>query len=298
MDKYCITPPDENLILTRREYFVDNIIPLAIRIINDDKFLVLFLAGQNNDESNILLQTMFSLNSKDEAFIKSLPLYIDNLTKPEYKQKLDIYVSATEDATNESLYMTDFEMHRDPKSLYFLSSAFQEYHGCANVLDLRIPIDNFVIINLFLNRLTVYDKYAEYAFLDKKLKNIEISTAEDIKLDASSTDFISRFICNHYTCRNGKQFYKFNFVSLKDLNGKKLKKPMHAEKYNNLFIDDFTVNDMIFCDKNLYIIYELRSDITGQFKKTILIVLSEELCNETNLVNFYNNYEEGEVVDG
>jgi hypothetical protein len=291
MDKYYITIPDENLILCRQKYFVNNIIPLAIRILDSEKFLVLFLAGQDNDESNILLQVLFSMNSKDEEFIKSLPLFIDNLVRPEFKQKFDLYVAATKEATTKSLYMTDFEMKRDPSSLYFLATAVQNYRGCANVLDLHIPIDNFVIVNLFLNRLSIYDRCAEYAFGDKKLKNVELSTAEDIKLDGSSTDFISRFICNHYTCRNGKQFYKFNFVSAKDPK-RKLKKPIHAEKYDKLFINDFTINDMIFCEEKLYLIYEQRSDITEQFKKTILIVLDKELYDKTNLIDFYNIYEE------
>ncbi len=289
MERYNVVVPSEDLILSRRNYVVNNIIPLAMRIINKDRFIILFLAGQDNDEINILLQIMFHMNERDEAFIKSHPLFMDNLLKNPAKLKL--YVDATKDASNDVLYMTDFTMSKSDRNFYFLSSASQKSGDMINVLDLYFTKDNFIKINIFLKRLSIYDHSAEFAFLDKKLNNVEFSTAEEISLDASSTDFISRIICNHYTCRNGKQVYKFNFISPK-ISGRKLLKPMLADKFNNIYMDDFVISDMIFFDEKLYIIYEERSDITNEYKKTIAIILNKDLYDQTNLFDFSKNYEE------
>ena len=288
MERFVLSQSQDNMILSRRNYIVNNIIPLAMRIVSKDRFVILFLAGQDNDDVNVLLQIMFSMNERDEAYIKSHPLYMDNLLKN--PGKLKIYVDATKEATSENLYMTDFKMTKSDKNFYFLTTAAQKVNDMINVLDLYFTQDNFIKINIFLRRLSIYDRSAELAFLDKKLNHIEFSTVEDIILDASSTDFISKIICNHYTCKNGKQSYKFNFISPK-IAGRKLKKPMNADKYSSLYMDDFVISDMIFFDNKLYIIYEDRSSVTNEYKKTIAIILNEKLYSKTNLIDFSNNYE-------
>ena len=67
---------------------------------------------------------------------------------------------------------------------------------------------------------------------------------------------------------------------------------MLADKFNNIYMDDFVISDMIFFDEKLYIIYEERSDITNEYKKTIAIILNKDLYDQTNLFDFSKNYEE------
>lgn len=291
MEQYKVTKPDDNIVVSKKMFIVNKIVPLAIRIIDDHRFVILFLAGQDNDDSVILLQTMFTMNDRDENFIKANPLYLENLKHN--PDKLKFYVDATKDATTSSLYVTDFSMHRIEKSFYFLSDASQMVKDVANVLDLVITKDNFIRLNLFFRRLSIYDFSAESVFVDKKLNNVIFSTLEDIHLDASTTDFISRIICNHYTGENGKETYRFNFISPK-ISDRKLKKLIAVDNYNNLYLNDFTIADMIFNDEKLYIIYEERSYLTNTYKKTLALILSKDLYDKTNLIDFSKIYEEKE----
>lgn len=298
MERYNVVAPEEK-ILSKRNFIVDQIIPLAIRIVENgdglaNRFVILFLAGQNSTEENILLQIMFSMDRRDETFIKSQPLYMDNLLGN--KSKLQLYVDATKDATNDSLFMTDFKMTRSDKSFYFLGSASQKQGEVINALDLYFTKENFVKLNVFFKRMSIYDRSAEFVFLDKKFKDIEFSTIEEVKLNASTTDLISRIVCSHYTCRNGKQLYKFKYISPK-LDDRKSLKSIDVEKFNSLYSEAFVISDMIYCDDNLYVIYEERSDITNEYKKTLALIFTKEMYDQTNLVDYSRIYKE-ENKDG
>lgn len=291
MEQFKVTRPDDNLIISKQKFIVNKIVPIAIRIIDNHRFVILFLAGQDIDDGLILLQTMFSMNERDEKFIKANPLYMENLKHE--PQKLRFYMEATNDATTKSLFVTDFAMTKMDKTFYFLATASQMVDKAVNLLELFIPKDNFIKLNLFFRRLSIYDSLAEGVFVDRKLNNVEFVSLYDINLDASTTDFISRIVCNHYSCKNGNKHYKFNFISPK-IPDKSLKKFMGVDKYNDLYLDDFTIADMIFSDEKLYVIYEERSEINNAYKQTLALILDKNLYDKTNLIDFSKIYDMNE----
>ena len=63
--------------------------------------------------------------------------------------------------------------------------------------------------------------------------------------------------------------------------------PLSAEVYERFYSDDFTVSDMFydFHSDSIFVLYEVRSDITNSYKETKALIFSRELYDKTNFVN-------------
>jgi hypothetical protein len=63
--------------------------------------------------------------------------------------------------------------------------------------------------------------------------------------------------------------------------------------------DDFVIRDMIYDRHNdrIFIIYEVRSDITNEYKCTKALILNKEMYDHTNFVDLYKIYEEKEELE-
>lgn len=291
MERFKIGLPDEESIIVKNTFIIDQIVPICIRKMKDKIYTILFLANQDSTETSIFLQmALKSSDKRDEDFFSNHILNLDNITKD--KDRLSFYVEATKDASNDSLYSCDFNMIEVDTKPYFKATgarAIDESHSA--IIDLLITRDNFIKLNLFFIRFMNYDISAETVFINHKLHNIKFSTINHVKLDGSATDISSRIVCNHYTCGNGPELYKFNFISRK-IPDRKLINPMSPEPYSIFYSEDFTITDMIYEPHKdcLYVIYEVRSEINNMYKETKALIFNKEFYNKTNLLDVEKIY--------
>lgn len=291
MERFKIGLPDEESIIVKNTFIIDQIVPICIRKMKDKIYTILFLANQDSTETSIFLQmALKSSDKRDEDFFSNHILNLDNITKD--KDRLSFYVEATKDASNDSLYSCDFNMIEVDTKPYFKATgarAIDKSHSA--IIDLLITRDNFIKLNLFFIRFMNYDISAETVFINHKLHNIKFSTINHVKLDGSATDISSRIVCNHYTCGNGPELYKFNFISRK-IPDRKLINPMSPEPYSIFYSEDFTITDMIYEPHKdcLYVIYEVRSEINNMYKETKALIFNKEFYNKTNLLDVEKIY--------
>lgn len=291
MERFKIGLPDEESIIVKNTFIIDQIVPICIRKMKDEIYTILFLANQDSTETSIFLQmALKSSDKRDEDFFSNHILNLDNITKD--KDRLSFYVEATKDVSNDSLYSCDFNMIEVDTKPYFKATgarAIDELHSA--IIDLLITRDNFIKLNLFFIRFMNYDISAETVFINHKLHNIKFSTINHVKLDGSATDISSRIVCNHYTCGNGPELYKFNFISRK-IPDRKLINPMSPEPYSIFYSEDFTITDMIYEPYKdcLYVIYEVRSEINNMYKETKALIFNKEFYNKTNLLDVEKIY--------
>lgn len=291
MERFKIGLPDEKSIIVKNTFIIDQIVPICIRKMKDEIYTILFLANQDSTETSIFLQmALKSSDKRDEDFFSNHILNLDNITKD--KDRLSFYVEATKDVSNDSLYSCDFNMIEVDTKPYFKATgarAIDELHSA--IIDLLITRDNFIKLNLFFIRFMNYDISAETVFINHKLHNIKFSTINHVKLDGSATDISSRIVCNHYTCGNGPELYKFNFISRK-IPDRKLINPMSPEPYSIFYSEDFTITDMIYEPYKdcLYVIYEVRSEINNMYKETKALIFNKEFYNKTNLLDVEKIY--------
>ena len=115
-------------------------------------------------------------------------------------------------------YNTDLSMTlcEDHKNYFKAYAAAPREDNKAAVLELLITRDNYIKINLFINRLIMRDLSAELIFANHKLNNIEFLEIKMLKHDASATYIGGGIVLNHYTCAAGPlDSFKFNFISKK-----------------------------------------------------------------------------------
>lgn len=292
MERFKIGLPDEQNVVVKNTFVVDEIIPVCLSVIDGSSFRLIFRATQNSTEESILLQVaLYCSDKRDTQFINNHPLNILNVKKD--FERLKFYNEAVKDLSN-SIYATDFYMTELDDKPYFIANgakALDDIH--ATVLDLLVTRDNFIKINLFFNRLKIYDKGAESVFLSHKLHNMKFSTINRSKLDGSASDIASNLVCSHYTTGNGPETYRFNFLSAR-LNGRKLRCPMSVDVYNSFYSDHFVIADTIYepVKDILYAVFEVRSDITDNYKETKILRFNKEFYNRTNLVDISRIYED------
>lgn len=295
MERYNVTLPAEETIVSKDKFIINDILPLCIRNFGNNIYSVLFLAIQNTTESKIFLQIALNAsNSSDKEFLDKHILNIENIQKD--IDRFKFYVESTKDADNSILYNTSFDMEEINTMPYFFSQGARSIDKNHNaIMDLYISRDNFIKLNLFFIRFMNHDNLAETIFVNPKLLNVKFSTIDNIRLDASATDISSRIVCNHYTCNSGKETYKFNFISRK-IPGRTLKHSIIPETYSSFYSEHFTITDMIYEPHRdcIYIIYEVRSELTDRYKETKILLLDKEFYDKTNLLDTDKIYKDEE----
>lgn len=278
-----------------RVFFIDEIYPLMIRHMGKDEYTILFLgvvADATDGTGNVCFNVPIKVDdNRGVEYFATNPLNYNNITKN--KELLEFYVESTKGIEASNLFLTDFDLEEVPgKPLYHCIASRKTADNTACVADINMNRECFVKLNLFFVRLQNYNALAAGVFANIKLKNIKYSKIDHIKLDGSGTDLGSKLVCSHYTCGNGPETYKFNFLSMK-LDGRRLRCPMTSEVYEKLYSKDFVIVDIFYYEKKdqFFILYEVRSDITDKFKETKALILSKEFYDKTNIVNEERIYE-------
>lgn len=282
------------IIQDNTPFVIDEILPLSIRPIGNGLYMVFFVGKCSATEETIFINTPIrSVDNVDFNFLNNHPLNINNITDD--PRRLDIYVQFTKDATDDLVFVSDFDMKQDVMQPVFYSFIGSRKDSEFQVTTKKILInkEGFIKINLFFVKTKGRDITAPTVFFDHKLKNIKFSKVDHVKLDGSGTDISSAIICSHYTCGNGPELYKFNFVSIK-LEGRRLRVPLSAAIYEKFYADEFTVTDMFydFHSDSFFILYEVRSDITNSYKETKALIFTKEFYEKTNFLNPERIYEE------
>ena len=291
--------PKEENIVTRNKFIANNVLPIAFKPTNvENRFLALFVAIQDIDESCIYLQSIIAINNKFELdYIMHHELNIANMAKN--SKTLEAYQNMIKNMTNSNIYATDFIMN-DEKDfpLYYHSLAIKAIDQThASVLDLYFNRDYFIKINLYLNRLANINKFSnnhihEALFNDPRLNNIEFVQIEKIKHDATAriaTQYGTINI-NHYTMWCGPSVYKMNYLSPidKDHTSIPLSNPLDINLYNAFYDKHVFIDEFIVYHDQVFVLYEEKSEITDDFKSMKALKLSKELADKTNFID-YNN---------
>lgn len=297
MDLYRLGLPSDEDVIVRDKFIVDTIIPLCLKKASDKDYSILFYAVQDSTESSLFLQSIIRVTDDlDEGFLNNHPLNVTNIQRDSkrlafYNEKIDSMKGNT--------YNTDFDMEEDEDNKRFFHAnatkvmylkSTEKPH--AALVDLYVTRENFIRISLFFTKFLVRDSYAESMFITPKLNNVSFEKITHVKLDGSSRNKSTGMVYNHYTMGNGPTMYRMTFISPEKKDGK-LKNPMIPEHYNTFYGSDFLIRDIIFdyhLDR-LLILYELRSDITNQYKGTKILVLDKEVYDHTNFVDLYKVYE-------
>jgi hypothetical protein len=292
MELYNIGMPNQETIITKDTFIVDTIVPFIINHIKPNTYSIMFIATQSSTESSILLQTaVHTSDTSDETFLNNHELNMNNICMDVNRWKICMDTLNTHET---KVYSCGFDMVEVIDKPYFSSlgaAPIDEKHN--KLVDLLFTRDNFIKISVFFSRFIKHDYSADNVFFNYKFNHIKFSTINRIKLDGSATDINKPIVISHYTCGNGPETYKFNFISIK-IPGRKLRAPMSPEVYDKFYMDDFLITDIIYEKTNdcVYVVYESRSDITNKYKETKVLKFYKEFYNRSNLMDIEKIYEE------
>ena len=292
MERFKIKHPDKENIIIQNLFIADEINPIVIKKVDKLVYCILFKAHQTSTDEDILITTNISINQRDMVFIKSLTIYDENIMLDE--KMTELYMKALSIVKSPmDIYNSDFDSIERKDKPYFKTNAYRQVSGGIEWLELMLTRDNFIRLNLFLNRLSMYSNDLFNPFVNKIIySNMEFITIDHIKHDASTTDIEADFVMNHYTMGRGPSIFKVNYLSPK-ISGKKLRNPMAASMYDTFYNKDYIIADMIYEPNSdiLYLVYEEFSPLTGEFKKTKILRLSKEFYNRTNFIDNNKIYE-------
>lgn len=297
MEKFKITMPEDDKIISTEDFVADQILPIMIRIVDETKMVLLLCLAQDSTESCKYVQILYNASSDFEMnFIKSLTLV--NIS--DNPKRLELYNSIVPDL-KDNLYNSDFDMKIDQehKSYYITKAAKPVGNaGCGEILNIKIPRDNYIKFNIFIRKLEMLNPIAETVFANPKYKGIEFVNIKKIKYSGSATDISSNIVMNHYTAAAGpNDIFNFNYLSPK-IKDRSLKNPILPETFVTLYGKDFTVVDIIYDDYEdcFILIYEIRSEITNQYKCTKALRLYKDIYDRTNLMDNTKIYNEKVIL--
>ena len=294
MNKVKITYP-EDLKISKSDIFIaDQILPICINKIADNRFIFLFGLIQDSSEETIYTQVIVQTdNDMENSYLENLLL--SRLNNPAYHSEyvdkmIEIYITSVNDIkSNHKIYNADMDMVIDEenKIYYKFRAAAPNKDGSANIVDVLVPRDNYIKLNIFFNRVYAIIKAPEMVFSNSKLKNLEYIKVKKLKHDCSATDLNSQVVFNHYTCECGPNSrFKFNYLSMK-IPGRTLRNPTTPNIYDSLYSDDFIVNDVIYdpSEDVLLVLCEERSEINNNYKSTKVLKFTKEFYDRTNFLD-------------
>ena len=280
-------PTLEEKIDTENRLMLDVLFPISIDKIENNLYKILFFAAQDSTESAYYLD--FYIKTEDDvesAFIESFPIFSKTIhNNPAMQQRYIEFVKNMDDSNH---YTTDFYMSKNNKvKSYFVSRAYRNNMKIGNKyckVELLVSQDCFVQINVFLSRLFDLNNRAGNAFNAKKLKNTKFVTINHCKYNSSTTHYSSNVVISHFTCGRGPAIFKFNLINPK-IPHKILKDPFDASSYEDLYGNDFYINDFFYLEDTLYAVYEERSMITDNYIATHILLFDEEMLKNTTFID-------------
>ncbi len=298
MERYRISKPPENKIIAKYDFIVDEIYPICIQRIVNNNYGILFFAKQDSTEDTIFLQLVVGANTNyDILNLEKSELYITNISK--YKHVVERYNETIDKVSKSNSYNTDFDLvPSEEHKQYFSFTGVRIANDNKNavVLNGMITRDNFIKINIFMNRLMDFCSDYLDIFFDKKYRNIQFIKINHLKLDACTKSVEAPIVCSHYTCGLGPTQFKFNYSSVETqkMSRMRLRNMMMPDVYNQFYGKDYIVKDIIMNSDLIYVIFIESSSITGDYKSTKAIIFTKEFYDRTNFVDPLKIYENNE----
>ena len=296
MDLYRIGMPNDQDIIVRDRFIVDELYPLCIKKLNETQYSILFEGKQLSTETTMFFQTIIGYDVTDEGFLNTHFLNVVNIQRDH--ERLKFYNERVKTMKG-NVFNTDFDMQQDEEhKMYFKTYGIKTLRmknsndDRASLLDIYLTRDNFVRMYLFLSKFLNKDLSAVEVFSNKKLNNIQYMTIKHVQLNGSSENRANGLVYSSYTLGAGPTQYRMTFISPMKPNGVLVNR-MLPETFQWLYMEDFVINNIIYDNHKdrIFVLYEYRSSLNNSYKATYLLSLDKEIYDHTNFVDIYKVYE-------
>ena len=294
MVRISYTDIDEDCIVSRNPFVVNEILPLILRLNDNNVAEILYIASQNSTESSIYLSQLFKYNKEEKDILMTHPLNIENIKKN--PDKLKIYREFIAELGESNNYITSFDLKEcEEHKMFYSCTAMRQFSNSSkycDVIDLMFPRENYLKMNLFFYDLNTYTFESEKIFLDPTLNKMKFETMNHIKLDSVSSD--SNLIYAHYSCGCGPAYYKFTFIFPRTRNTDRIRNHIPMYTFESFYKNDPIVilNDIVY-DQNkdaLYVIHRKLNPINDKDIVTTGLIMPKDIYDHSNLLDIEKIY--------
>lgn len=240
-------------IVSKSVFIVNDILPIAIKQIND-YYKILFICHQDNNNEICFLSTMVSIDNEEES--KFLSTHSFNINNFEYNAKLK-YLNSISNMNKENGFNCDFNFHHIGNyPLYMECTGYSKIDDIAHyrVKTLYFPRDIFIKISKFFNDLLLgIDSFS--VFTDKTYNDLTFVNIKNVNYIAmAKLDEHSGTKLFHYDFCSDDNIYP---VTIFKQGGKQHLYELSLGDYNQKYSDDskLSIKNIIKCDDIFYIIH-------------------------------------------
>lgn len=255
----------EDNIISRSNFIINDILPVAIKKITDDSYKILFICHQDNNHETCFIAVMFNPEKDEEIhFLEDHKINISNFT---YEAKLK-YLNTIANMNTENGFNTDLVFHQNkdyPLYMYCTGYSKVDDKGHYRVRTLYFTRDNFIKTNIFINLFFDCKNMFEI-FVNKSFNNLSfdnINKAEYLNMARVEKSNIGLF---HYELSSSNNIYPITIIKKA---GNKHFSEISLNDYNQKYYNDYKLDKIngVKCDDIFYIPYKL---ING--KRTVLCI--------------------------
>lgn len=290
-------PSAENVVSTDK-FVVNKILPVMIKSTDiKQRFLILFKAMQDYDDSSIFLQIMVNVDDpRDCNFFYEHFLHWRQIYKSEQRKA---QVMELLDGVDDNLYGTDFDLKLDEDygdTYYHCQGVRAVSNKKAKMMDVYFTRDNYLKMKIYLDRLSLGNKNNvkdsnESVFLNSFYENMRYVLIDHIKYDASTTVPALQVDISHYTFNCGPTCYKANFMSPIPKDATSLKNPLDSNLFNTFYKNDPLITDVVVDDDFVYVFISIMNVLTNkQEPHATVLKIDHEKIKVTNILNIGNIY--------
>lgn len=301
MERVDFKSPEEKYIVSRKEFFINELVPLIIKPMKQNIFGILFKGTQDVTENSLYFNSMIVSQDEDEdAMLNNCLLSMNSISKN--AERSNMYKDITKDMRPNNMYNCGFNMTEcEDKRKYFTCKAYRNTTSMIETpipmveeLTLYVPREVWVQLNLFYLRLNELAPTPEMVFIDPTLKQVEFIDINHIKLNATWSEIGSKVVMCNYTIGRGPTQFSFNYMAPRLDAEKKVRNIVNKDVYASFYSNDPMIGDIIYDphgDK-VYLIYIRIDPVTDKYKDTKILRLSKEFYERSNFVDYNKIYEE------
>lgn len=269
--------PDSQSIIISNRFVVDQIWVERVKFMNGNLFSIVFNCQQNSTEDTLYLETVIAANNILDRVV------LENIAK----------YNKSEDIDSGLLYKCNFTLVEADKMPYFLDTAYHVLDTVGHIakVDLHFTRDSFIRYSIFMRELfDLNDTNPDNILIfSKKYNHMKFSTVNRVKLEDNCIMNDDKkgvqTVVSYYICGNGPEEYKIINITEK-LEHKMPKICTSAEVFMKLY-SGYNPEYMIYEPVRdcLYVLYDVFSDVTGDYKETKVLRFYKEYYDKTNFID-------------